>query len=169
MKYDYFSPGDFFKISTTSSFNKDKLTIPSKDNCYDYVTRTFRNNGVEHKTGFVNENNLNDPNTISLGLMQMSFFYRPIPWYAGQFVRIIEPIKPLDEDVMLYFVTIFQKMSPSFKKVIVRHINDFFYSQKLYLPVYDDGNVNFEEMKKIINDNKSKVLNDIKDELGINK
>lgn len=54
---------------------------------YDYVTRTSQNQGILQSTGFVNQENVNDAGVWSLGLLQMDFFYRNKPWYAGQFVR----------------------------------------------------------------------------------
>ena len=80
--------GELFEIQNTLSFNKDKLV---DGNDFDYVTRTSQNQGILQETGFVNEENINPAGTWSLGLLQMDFFYREKPWYAGQFVRKIVP------------------------------------------------------------------------------
>lgn len=75
--------GDLFDIKNTLSFNTDMLT---DGNEYDYITRTSLNQGILQTTGFVNDENINNAGTWSLGLLQMDFFYRNKPWYAGQFV-----------------------------------------------------------------------------------
>ena len=75
-----------FEIESTLSFNKDVLVEGVE---YDYVTRTSQNQGILQTTGFVNKENINPAGTWSLGLLQMDFFYREKPWYAGQFVRKI--------------------------------------------------------------------------------
>ena len=43
-------------------------------NEYDYITRTSLNQGVLQTTGFVNDENINNAGTWSLGLLQMDFF-----------------------------------------------------------------------------------------------
>ena len=55
--------------------------------------------GILKTTGFVNERNINDSGNWSLGLLQMDFFYRRNPWYAGQFVRKISPKFSSDRQV----------------------------------------------------------------------
>ena len=55
------------------------------------ITRTSLNQCVLQTTGFVNDDNINNAGTWSLGLLQMDFFYRKKPWDAGQVVRKIVP------------------------------------------------------------------------------
>lgn len=88
VKWGEYKLGDLFDIDNTGSFNTDALI---HGNEYDYVTRTSSNQGIFTSTGFVNEENINPAGTWSLGLLQMDFFYRNKPWYAGQFVRKIIP------------------------------------------------------------------------------
>lgn len=70
---------ELFEIQSTSSFNKDMLT-DVRDEKFAYVTRTSLNNGILQYTGFVNESNINEANTFSLGLLQMNFFYQRTRW-----------------------------------------------------------------------------------------
>ena len=88
VEWGEFRLGDLFEIQNTLSFNKDSLTVGSE---YDYVTRTSQNQGILQETGFVNQENINSAGIWSLGLLQMDFFYRERPWYAGQFIRKIIP------------------------------------------------------------------------------
>ena len=93
VKWAEFLIGDLFEIENTLSFNKELLTEGAT---YDYVTRTSQNQGILQETGFVNSENINSAGNWSLGLLQMDFFYRNKPWYAGQFVRKITPKIKLD-------------------------------------------------------------------------
>ena len=88
VKWGKFKVDQLFKIENTLSFNTNEL-VSGKE--FDYVTRTSQNQGVLQKTGFVNSENINQAGNWSLGLLQMDFFYRQNPWYAGQFVRKIIP------------------------------------------------------------------------------
>ena len=100
VKWGEFRLGDLFEIENTLSFNSDRLVYGNE---YDYVTRTSLNQGILQTTGFVNEENINSAGTWSLGLLQMDFFYRNKPWYAGQFVRKIFPKITIPENAILFF------------------------------------------------------------------
>ncbi|WP_455088739.1 restriction endonuclease subunit S [Porphyromonas endodontalis] len=138
--------GDFFYIESTPSFNKDALT---PGNEYDYVTRTSQNQGILQSTGFVNEENLNDAGTWSLGLLQMDFFYRRRPWYAGQFVRKITPKIALKDGEISFFSTILNKQKEVLLSVLVRDVDETFRNATINLPSCN-GEVNYEFMKRFI-------------------
>lgn len=138
--------GDFFYIESTPSFNKDALT---PGNEYDYVTRTSQNQGILQSTGFVNEENLNDAGTWSLGLLQMDFFYRRRPWYAGQFVRKITPKIALKDAEISFFSTILNKQKEVLLSVLVRDVDETFRNATINLPSCN-GEVNYEFMKRFI-------------------
>ena len=108
VKWGKYTLGDFFKIENTLSFNTDKL-VPGND--YDYITRTSLNQGILRSTGFVNKENINPAGTWSLGLLQMDFFYRSKPWYAGQFVRKIIPKIEINGAAILFFTTLLNKQT----------------------------------------------------------
>ena len=116
-----------FEIEKTLSFNADKL-VPGTE--YDYITRTSLNQGILQTTGFVNEENINPAGTWSLGLLQMDFFYRKKPWYAGQFVRKITPKIAITESSILFFSTLLNKQKPRLLSVLVRDVDKVFISQK---------------------------------------
>ena len=107
--------GDLFEIENTSSFNTDMLTEGDQ---YDYVTRTSLNQGILKTTGFVNVENINNAGTWSLGLLQMDFFYRKKPWYAGQFVRKIIPKIEISEKASHFFTAILNKQKTKNKNAI---------------------------------------------------
>jgi hypothetical protein len=98
--------GDLFEIQNTLSFNKDALVAGTD---YDYVTRTSHKIKVSYKrTGFVNKENIKSAGNWSLGLLQMDFFYRHKPWYAGQFVRKITPKIQLNQKFYFIFFCSFK-------------------------------------------------------------
>ena len=103
-------------------------------NEYDYVTRTSYNQGVLRKTGYVNQQNINEKGTWSLGLLQMDFFYRKNPWYAGQFVRKIVPKIDLDENAILFFTTVLNMQKQKLLNVLVRDVDSTFLSTNIQLP-----------------------------------
>lgn len=129
------------------SFNKDSLVCGSE---YDYVTRTSQNQGILQETGFVNKENINNSGSWSLGLLQMDFFYRHKPWYAGQFVRKITPRIEISEGAILFFTTLLNQQKQSLLSVLVRDVDEVFKSLKVTLPVLESGKIDFEFMKSFI-------------------
>ena len=119
VKWGEYRIGDLFDIQNTLSFNKDKLTIGSE---YDYITRTSQNQGILQETGFVNHENINPSGIWSLGLLQMDFFYRQKPWYAGQFVRKIIPKLELPKSAILYLTALLNKQKKNLLSGLVRDV-----------------------------------------------
>ena len=109
VKWGEYKLGDLFDIESTASFNVDALT---PGNEYDYVTRTSLNQGILQTTGFVNKENINAAGTWSLGLLQMDFFYRDKPWYAGQFMRRITPKIKIPQGAVYFISTILNRQKP---------------------------------------------------------
>lgn len=150
--------GDLFKIQNTLSFNKDKLVLGSE---YDYVTRTSQNQGVFQKTGFVNQENINSAGTWSLGLLQMDFFYRQKPWYAGQFVRKIVPKIDLSQNAALYFTVLFNKQKKLLLSGLVRDVDKAFLSAKLNLPTRN-SQIAFDFIEKFMDTLKAERMDTLK-------
>ena len=138
--------GKLFEIQNTLSFNKDKLV---DGNDFDYVTRTSQNQGILQETGFVNEENINPAGTWSLGLLQMDFFYREKPWYAGQFVRKIVPKIELNKSSILFFTVIFNKQKQNLLSGLVRDVDKAFLTAKIHLPT-QNGAIDFAFMESFI-------------------
>jgi len=153
---------DYFFINNTNSFNKDVLTDGTD---YDYITRTSLNRGIHSVSGFVNENNINSINTYSLGLLQMDFFYREKPWYAGQFIRKIVPKFIANKKVMLYFEVAFNKLKGKLLSVLVRDVDDIFSNSDLYLPLTDNNTPDFEYMEHYIRKLEWERLEQVKREM----
>ncbi|WP_418184690.1 restriction endonuclease subunit S [Aliarcobacter vitoriensis] len=135
-----------FEIQNTLSFNKDKLTNGSE---YDYITRTSQNQGILQETGFVNQENINASDNWSLGLLQMDFFYREKPWYAGQFIRKIIPKFKLNKRSIIYFTTILNKQKKNLLSGLVRDVDKIFLNLKIQLPIKNEK-IDFEFMESLI-------------------
>ncbi|MDE5987415.1 MAG: restriction endonuclease subunit S [Prevotella sp.] len=131
---------NLFDIQNTSSFNADAL-VPGTE--FDYVTRTSINQGILKETGFVNEENINSAGNWSLGLLQMDFFYRRKPWYAGQFVRKIIPKINLTENSILFFTTLLNKQKKRLLSVLVRDVDKTFLDTTIKVPVSGNGDIDF--------------------------
>ena len=141
VKWGEYRLGDLFEIQNTLSFNADQLTFGTE---YDYITRTSLNQGILQETGFVNKENINDAGTWSLGLLQMDFFYRRKPWYAGQFIRKIIPKFEVTESSVLFFTTLLNKQKPKLLSVLVRDVDETFRSINIWIPVLRNGKIDFE-------------------------
>ena len=139
--------GDLFDIKNTLSFNTDMLT---DGNEYDYITRTSLNQGILQTTGFVNDENINNAGTWSLGLLQMDFFYRNKPWYAGQFVRKIIPKIEIPQNATLYFTTVLNKLKPILLSVLVRNVDETFLNTTINLPINAKNKIDFEFKESFI-------------------
>lgn len=139
--------GDLFDIDSTLSFNTDKLVLGTD---YDYVTRTSLNQGILQTTGMVNTENINEPGTWSLGLLQMDFFYRNRPWYAGQFVRKITPKIKITKGSVVFFTTLLNKQKPKLLSVLVRDVDKTFKETTIKLPLTINGEINFDFMESFI-------------------
>jgi hypothetical protein len=147
VKWGKFRLGDLFEIENTLSFNSDKL-VPGSE--YDYITRTSLNQGILQTTGFVNKENINAARTWSLGLLQMDFFYRNKPWYAGQFVRKIIPKINIPQNALLFFQTLLNRQKPILLQVLVRHVDETFRNIIVSLPISLTGEIDFGIMESFI-------------------
>ena len=161
VKWGEYRLGDLFEIENTLSFNSDRLVDGAE---YDYITRTSLNQGILQTTGFVNEENINPAGTWSLGLLQMDFFYRNKPWYAGQFVRKIVPKITIPENAILFFQTLLNLQKPILLQVLVRYVDETFRNTKIHLPQMQDGNIDFDFMESFIRELEEERIRELEEE-----
>lgn len=164
VKWGKFRLGDLFEIQSTSSFNSDCL-VPGTE--YDYVTRTSFNQGILRTTGFVNEENINSAGTWSLGLLQMDFFYRNKPWYAGQFVRRIVPKIYIPKNSVLFFQALLNRQKPILLQVLVRYIDETFRNIIVELPTTSSGEIDFDFMESFIRELEDERVRELKSYLVV--
>ena len=108
------------------------------------------NQGILQETGFVNKENINEAGTWSLGLLQMDFFYRRKPWYAGQFIRKIIPKFEVTESSVLFFTTLLNKQKPKLLSVLVRDVDKTFLNIVIRIPVLENGKIDFDFISSFI-------------------
>lgn len=166
VKWGKYKVGDLFNIDNTLSFNADVLTVGDK---YDYVTRTSTNQGVLQTTGFVNSENINEKGNWSLGLLQMDFFYRSKPWYAGQFIRKVTPKIEIPSDAILYFTTVLNKLKPELLSVLVRNVDETFRNSVIELPQTKNDEIDFEFIKFFMGELEKEQIKKLSNYLQVNK
>jgi hypothetical protein len=149
VKWGEFKLSGLFEIQNTLSFNTDKTV---NGNQFDYVTRTSQNQGILQQTGFVNKENINSSGNWSLGLLQMDFFYRHKPWYAGQFVRKIIPKIQLNPSSIIFFTAVLNKLKPKLLSVLVRNVDKTFLNSKVFLPILGNGQIDFDFMDSYLSE-----------------
>lgn len=169
-KYEKIKACQIFTIgSATPSYDKGDLEpIFDEGISYDYITRTSENQGICDITGFISESGKQPSGSFSLGLMQMTFFYRKRDWYAGQFVKKVECIDEVSEDAKLYLQTVLNGLTPKLLSYLVRDVERVFLDSELLLPINQNGDIDYKWMelyiqtgKKILKGNLISWLNSI--------
>lgn len=122
------------------------------------MTRTSLNQGVLCTTGFVNQENINPAGTWSLGLLQMDFFYRNKPWYAGQFVRKITPKIYISSGARLFFQALLNTLKPKLLQVLVRNVDETFSDSEISIPINNNGEIDFKFMEVFVHELKEMRL-----------
>lgn len=82
--------------------------------------------------------------------MQMDFFYRNKPWYAGQFVRKLIPKISIEGSSIRFFTTVLNKQKPTLLSVLVRDVDKVFNSIIVSLPITSTGSIDFDFMEYFI-------------------
>ena len=160
MDFGEFRLEELFNIEKTSGFDSDRLV---DGNEYDYITRKSCDQGILKSTGRVDGEEINAAGTWSLDLLQMNFFYRTKPWYAGQFVRKITPKMPMSELVSHFFTGIMNKQKKHLRSVLVREVDATFKSSKVMLPVTPSGLPDYGYMETFMRAVQKLVVKDVAD------
>lgn len=147
VKWGEYRVGDLFDIDNTLSFNANVLVDGDE---YDYVTRTSLNQGILQTTGFVNNENINQAGVWSLGLLQMDFFYRRKPWYAGQFVRKIIPKFEITSSAILFFTTLLNRLKKALLAVLVRDVDKTFLNSIIQVPINENNDIDFKFIAEFV-------------------
>ena len=162
--WKFFKAGDIFNINKITGINKASLTDPVGSEIFDYITRTAENRGINTQTGVAKPKVKGKPVKIhhagcfSLGLLQMTFYYRERDWYAGQFVREIEPKFKINKNIGIFFETVLSKQSAKLLTVIVSDVDEQFKDLNLLLPATSDGKIDFDEIERIVSNARKKLV-----------
>lgn len=150
-KKDKISVSKIFNINKVISYDKDDLTpILDKGKKYDYITRSTLNRGVCEYTGYIEEEGLVNAGTFSLGLLQMTFFYRENDWYAGQFMRQISCKFNIDKYAAIYLENALNTLSKKLLSGLVRDVDSTFRNSEILLPIDPEGNPDFKWMSNFM-------------------
>lgn len=133
-----FKLSKLFSIEKTKSFDTGDLKPGTE---YDYVTRSVLNRGVIRTCGFIDSESINEKDIFSLELMNLTFFFRERPWYAGQFIRKVIPLFTEIVDCWEYFECLLFGISKLLRNVLIRDVDKTFLDAFVELPVLvDDKN-----------------------------
>ncbi|CBW54332.1 Conserved hypothetical protein, putative TypeII restriction enzyme [Mycoplasma mycoides subsp. capri LC str. 95010] len=148
---------NLFSIHNVRGLNKDVLEEGTE---FDYITRTSKNQGILQTTGKIDNIEFNEQNTWSLGLLQMTFFYRKRKWYAGQFVRKIVPKFQVTENVALYLTTLLNSKRQYFLQYLVSDIDRIFLDTEISLPLLNQK-VDIQYINNFISAIKKIIVKDL--------
>lgn len=149
-RYEEFRVGDLFDSVKIKGINNDSLNKDFNNGIYNYITRTSFNFGISDVTGKIDNIDVQRSNVFSLGLLNMDFFFQSKPWYAGQFVRAIVPKFEMNNNLAIYFQTVFNKRKHVYTQVLVRNFDKTFLNDIIVLPAIDKDTPNFDYMEKAI-------------------
>ena len=149
-RYEEFRVGDLFDSVKIKGINNDSLNKDFNNGIYNYITRTSFNFGISDVTGKIDNIDVQRSNVFSLGLLNMDFFFQSKPWYAGQFVRAIVPKYEMNNNLAIYFQTVFNKRKHVYTQVLVRNFDKTFLNDIIVLPAIDENTPDFDYMEKAI-------------------
>ena len=141
--------GELFFVKGNPQLNKDSFEFKNNGK-YPYFTRTVLNNGIAGYVEYLDEEHKIKGNSIAVGMLGMQFFYMATDFYAGQFTKTVYPkFEQFNENIALYFITLFNKKSEKFKSVLVRDFEKTFLNETIELPL-NGNDIDFEYMEKYI-------------------
>lgn len=164
VKLKKFKAGDLFLVSSNPQLNKDSFNF-SPTGRYPYFTRTILNNGILGYVDYLDEEHKISGNSIAIGMLGMRFFYMRKDFYAGQFTKTIFPrFDTFDENIALYFISIFNKNSPIYSGELVRNFEKTFNNTIIQVPVQNNV-IDFDFINYYISALKKRTLYNLKKEL----
>lgn len=159
--WDDYKLEDIFDVkSYKKRFDANKINILDKGK-HPYVVRTAYNNGIR---GYINEEEeyLNPGNTISFGQDTATMWYQEIPYFTGDKIKILESkLEDFRKENAHFIITAmlkpFKKFSWGASSFSVKIIK----SQKVKLPVNNDGGIDFTYMETLTQAIKKLVIKDV--------
>lgn len=99
----------------------------------------------------------------------MDFFYRPNPWYAGQFVRKVIPKINISPLTIPFFTAALNKLKPHLLSVLVRNVDKTFINLELTLPTNQKGDIDFDFMERFVTELETERIEKLDEHLSINE
>ncbi len=133
-EYTEFQVGELFAVKSNPQLNKSAFSF-SESGAYPYFTRTVSNNGILGYVDYLDDEHKIKGNAIAVGMLGMQFFYMATDFYAGQFTKTIYPkFEGFNEEVALYFISLFNKQSTYLSGRLVREFENEFTKIRIKLP-----------------------------------
>lgn len=133
-EYTEFQVGELFAVKSNPQLNKSAFSF-SESGSYPYFTRTVSNNGILGYVDYLDDEHKIKGNAIAVGMLGMQFFYMATDFYAGQFTKTIYPkFEGFNEEVALYFISLFNKQSTYLSGRLVREFENEFTKIRIKLP-----------------------------------
>ena len=150
-KWDYFFLGKIFdKISNGKSYNSSDLVVAADGTDYiAYVTRTDENNGISSYVESVDYDGLEKANAITIGDTTATIFYQDHDFITGPHIIVLRA-DWLNVYTASFIITLLNQEKyryPVFGRAFTK---DLIAETKLYLPVDDNGNPDYQFMEDYI-------------------
>ena len=99
--------------------------------------------------------------------MQMDFFYRKKPWYAGQFVRRIVPRINIPDGAVPFMSTVLNRQKKILLSVLVRKVDETFRNINVSLPMTVSGEIDFAFMNSFTREREEERIRELADYLKV--
>lgn len=161
MKYKEIKIGSLFEIKSNPQLNKNCFVF-SDNGKYPYFTRTVTNNGILGYVDYLDDIHMIKGGCISVGMLEMKFFYMEKDFYAGQFTkRLIPKFKSFNRNIALYFTILLNEKSIRLKGYLVRDFEKILLQDTLNLPIKSDESVDYDFMERYIHDIEIEYIHNI--------
>lgn len=136
--------GKAFSIeSTNSSIDRIKLTVGNGE--IPYITRSDTNNGIDSFILEQSKYEIDEGNAITIGLDTQTVFYQSKSFYTGQNIQVVRHPK-LDRFNAIFLVVAIKKLVSKFSWGGYGATLTRLRKSKIYLPIDQDGEIDFEFM-----------------------
>ncbi len=155
----------FPNIITPNVYHSREVKESESDVGIPYVVRTKFNNGIKC---LVNEDDkfvLNPSGVISFGAENSSFFYRDDPYISGRDMYYIDT-RGISKNACLFLIACFETVTERYP-YNYGLFPKFLKKEKIFLPVDNNGNPNWDYMDSFIENRKELLKNKLKDTYGI--
>ncbi len=154
---------DLFVVKGNPQLNKDSFIFTNDLTKYPYFTRTVLNNGIAGYVEYLDDDHLNEGNSIAVGMLGMQFFYMKNDYYAGQFTKSIIPrFDKFNEKIAHFFITYMNKSNKLYKRLLVRDFEKEFNKTEILLPIDNDGQVDYNLIEQYMGVINKRVFQKIK-------
>ncbi len=159
IKYEQRKIDDFFFVnSSKKKFNANTINFDGK---YPYVARGSSNNGIR---GYITEDIkfLNVGKTISFGQDTATIYYQEKDYFTADKIKILSYKKgELLPELACYYISAMRKSFQNFSWGESSFNEKVIKNTEIYIPIKDDGTINYEFMEKFIKIQEKLVIKNV--------